>query len=1224
MSKGSEEPGKDTASMLDNLIHDIIRIAKMDEIEIEEMELKTEDVRNYLSDLRKGLHPERALRDNLLAGSAVFGKLLFGHLTPEVSTSEGSVDYEFEEKGIPVRIVFKRFFDVQKDDDGRIKKINYQPLVLEKHTEQVERELLKKEYVVLTNIKEWYFYSKRNNKPINPAPVLFKDIVTQLISNKNIVDYTEDLELKTDRGKLDDVFFQCLKSWIIKLSKVKYTEPDDDKIKNLVVGFINKFVFIMTLDDHFAIKINWIKNEWLEKEARWLPTGKSKVIETFLDDVNRGFDKYYEAELFTTRIFDFIEKSPANIDLFYKNIRLVLGLEGWEVGTSDRGIINFNYRLINEDVFGKAYETILAEARRNQSGVYYSRNYITKYMVDATVEALFSNKITLFQDLFDKGKYEEAERVLDEIQSIKILDPACGSGSFLIKSFKVIWEKYNIIKDFLKARKELKIKDELISSSAFSWISKMEKKFGFGNDKLLVSRIVLRHLFGQDLDTKAISIAKVNLWLEAIKQVPHEYHFERAKGGHVLPNLNLNLRTGDSLFRLPGWPGDDLVTRNRAHIDSMITLMSQYIDDPITKGDHVDKILALENKIKRNFQPSLEAFCKKSGIDESILDGTIPTMWAINFLPAFIDKDLKMAENPGFDVIIGNPPYVNANIRTKCFSRGMNACWKKQFVSARGAYDLYLLFLELGLSLCKNGGMVSFIVPNKHLSAPYARSFRAFFLSNKFFMKSLADVSLLEVFDEPDVYPLIPVYQKSPPATDAKVQVVKPETIGQINEVTSFFPHDHEKLGKLPEKIWGFLLLPDDSTFFDIWERCEPLEKHGTVQASSSTNESALYTAAISEFDPTKTGSWKKFIKTGGIDPFQSLWGYVPTTHHGVDLLKPVLDTSHPNISELRKAQFSKPKLVFAKICTQLEVFPDLDGTYASSDTNFFYDGKRDIAFYGGLANSHVVHYMYSGLFGALRMRAGDFQVQAPQIKLIPVPKEINEECAAAIEDLTRQIVDIKANILLFYSIWKSVTSKFKDAEKRFSEILIAEKANLLDADPTRCWSTNVSIFPGSSDAGLKKKFHSFNVRMKAGNILSIYGINGTASEEIFQMQFSDADLMDYLACAIECTLLETGKSKDSLNDIFEKTTVPIIADPTNMILKIKEMMAKIITQFKAEAKFRFFPTPVHSVSHLIKIEHELEQELNANVFKLYAVNKAQIAEMLDYLHVPDLDRAGY
>jgi len=520
--------------------------------------------------------------------------------------------------------------------------------------------------------------------------------------------------------------------------------------------------------------------------------------------------------------------------------------------------------------------------------------------------------------------------------------------------------------------------------------------------------------------------------------------------------------------------------------------------------------------------------------------------------------------------------------------------------------------------------MVTFIVPNKHLSAPYAQSFRSFFLSNPFFMKSLADVSLLDVFDEPDVYPIVPVYQKIQPPASAKIHVVKPKTIAQINEVTTGFLHDHEKLGKLPEKLWGFLLLPDDSTFFDIWERCEPLEKHGTVQASSSTNESSLYTAAMSEYDPTRTGSNKKFIKTGGIDPFQSLWGYVPVTHQGADLLKPVLDTSHPNMSSLRKAQFSKQKLVFAKICTQLEVFPDLDGKYASSDTNFFYDGKRDIAFYGGLMNSHVVHYMYSGLFGALRMRAGDFQVQAPQIKLIPVPRAISDDQAAAIQDLTRKIVDIKANILLFYSIWKSVTSKFKDADKKLSEILIAEKANLLGRDPAVCWSSSVSIFPGSTDVLLEKAFQSFTLRPKAGNVLSIWGINGAKSEEVFHMRFSDASLMDYLMCAIECNLLETGKSRATLNDIFEKAMVPIIEDPTNAVSKIKKMMVKIIAQFKAEASFPHFPTPIYSVSDLMMKQHELEHELNENVFKLYAVNKAQIAEMLDYLDVLDLDRAGY
>jgi len=191
---------------------------------------------------------------------------------------------------------------------------------------------------------------------------------------------------------------------------------------------------------------------------------------------------------------------------------------------------------------------------------------------------------------------------------------------------------------------------------------------------------------------------------------------------------------------------------------------------------------------------------------------------------------------------------------------------------------------------------------------------------------------------------------------------------------------------RIGNNLWGPLLLDleEQDVFWSTIEDTTLLDNEGTVQASSTASEAEEFTVALSEEPPSKTK--KKFIKTGGIDPFQSFWNSEEVRHQGEYYTKPVLDINHPVITDLRRSQYNSEKLIFAKVASILEAFVDTDGAYASVDTNLFYDSNLDIRYYGAILNSNAVLFLYSGMFGALRMRGGDFQFQAPQLKQVPIP----------------------------------------------------------------------------------------------------------------------------------------------------------------------------------------------------------------------------------------------
>jgi type II restriction/modification system DNA methylase subunit YeeA len=279
------------------------------------------------------------------------------------------------------------------------------------------------------------------------------------------------------------------------------------------------------------------------------------------------------------------------------------------------------------------------------------------------------------------------------------------------------------------------------------------------------------------------------------------------------------------------------------------------------------------------------------------------------------------------------------------------------------------------------------IVPNKHLSAPYAETYREYIIENHQLWK-ICDVSQLDVFEDPSVYPVIPLFKANENFNKINnIEIDKPVSTVSIstdNENTDIC--SPEKLTKIGNNLWGPLLLnlEEQGVFWRAVQATTRLDQQGTVQASSTASEAEEFTVALSEDSPSQTK--KKFIKTGGIDPFRSFWRSEEVRHQGEYYTKPVLDISHPIITDLRKSQYNSEKLIFAKVASILEAFVDTNGDYASVDTNLFYDPKLDIRYYGAVLNSNIVLFLYSGMFGALRMRGGDFQFQAPQLKQIPIP----------------------------------------------------------------------------------------------------------------------------------------------------------------------------------------------------------------------------------------------
>jgi hypothetical protein len=565
----------------------------------------------------------------------------------------------------------------------------------------------------------------------------------------------ERYDLEAIRQELDKRFFESLRGWAQKLSEVEFKVDERRKLE-IIIGLINRFVFVQTLDDYAVVGFRWIKSTWDHAEQRWYAKGKLRVLEEFFREVQQWFYEYYDTELFRDDVLQYIERSDNNIELFYRNIGLVLGLVYWQMPLGGfKGIMQYKFKFINEDIFGKAYETFLAEVRRDQ-GIYYTPRYITEYIVDQTVGAIIGDTLNQVEKALQDEDFGVADELVARFTNTKVVDPACGSGSFLIKAFRRMFQGYsdldNLLKDAMgKYRKfngtlsrpgEVEDKEEMLG--------KIRSRVNAANKRELISKVLIRHIYGNDLDVKANEVAKVNLWLEAIKLAPTEFRFDTLPSGtnHILPDLEVNLGSGDSLYGLSLETVLDQLHADYANdLQKLSELRNEYIEHP-TRTELVEEMSRIKLEINKALSKILERQAVGGPARSIQSEPTVPFFWPLEFWFAFFDDrgQLISDETRGFDVIVGNPPYYT---ETRGYKDKFRLYTRSPLV---GRYyepkmDVFYFFIELGLDLLRPSGRMGLLIMQYWNSRGSGKLLREK-IANEATVTGVVNFSEFKVFDD--------------------------------------------------------------------------------------------------------------------------------------------------------------------------------------------------------------------------------------------------------------------------------------------------------------------------------------------------------------------------------------------------------------------------------------------------------------------------------------------
>lgn len=486
---------------------------------------------------------------------------------------------------------------------------------------------------------------------------------------------------------------------------------------------------------------------------------------------------------------------------------------------------------IEPEMLGRIFENLLAEINpetgetaRKATGSYYTPRPIVEYMVDESLKQYLLTKTELSEerisallsyaqedlDLTDAQK----DKVLDALDTVKVIDPACGSGAFPMG----ILQKVLLILGKIDPDSKKWLGRILSRIDDITFKKNLERKLKRESLEYVHKLGVIRDaIYGVDIQPIAVEISKLRCFLSLIVDETID-DTQPNRGVEPLPNLEFKFVCANTLIGLHG----DMLPTNQAlrKIDELKQVRQEYLNTyGKEKKDLENKFLTIRSELSRlalDWQEGSEKALKLSDWNPFSDE---PCSW--------FDPEWMFGIKNGFDIAIGNPPYLES--RSPQFSGDMKDALKEAFGYRWPGYpplprgsDLLVYFLELSVSIVSELGHVVLITQNSWLDTEYGKKLQSFLLKNTE-VKAIID-SDYKYFDSksgPNVNTVIVVFTGRRPSTEGKVRFIRchetfeqqPVSVANIEE--SFrsdkvdcyvYPGGDKNLDNVK---WGILLAAD-------------------------------------------------------------------------------------------------------------------------------------------------------------------------------------------------------------------------------------------------------------------------------------------------------------------------------------------------------------------------------------------------------------------------------
>ncbi|ECC2259922.1 class I SAM-dependent DNA methyltransferase [Campylobacter coli] len=649
----------------------------------------------------------------------------------------------------------------------------------------------------------------------------------------------------------------------------KLKEENFETILKLLILWLNRILFLKLIESNL-VRFNDDKN------LKFLNFKKipdfDKLSELFFEVLAKekstrkksefAYLPYLNSSLFEKQsIENTLEISNLNNDLklnYYKNTVLKddkckakkgqVGLleylfeflDSFDFGSDDeQSEILSQKELISSSVLGNVFEKL----NGYKEGSFYTPSFITSYMCKESITKVVLDKFNAQFDLDAKDiselrkslRKEDKKAQKELLNSIKICDPAVGSGHFLVSALNVmlsIYDELNLFDEefYLEVQNdEILITNHKGEFIEYKRPSTPKDKAHLIQQELFHTKkdIIENNLFGVDINPNSCEITKLRLWIELLKHSFYQsFDDENYHDLKTLPNIDINIKCGNSLVSYFE------TGKSLSHYPNIKERINKYkrIVKDYKEGFYTDKNL-IAKEIK-NLQESFKNFCLKDKFNKEIkqltnganeyskkygdfladehhdekfksffsknmfefsfdekvatkefanlkkeydnifnLESNHPFEWRFEF-PEILDDDGNFK---GFDLIIGNPPYIKENDNKDLFTN------TKKLRTYQGKMDIWYHFVGRGFDILKNNGYLAFIATNNWVTNSGAKKLRNIVLEESQIL-SLVDFSSFMVFDSASIQTMIMQFQKIKPPKNYEFHFAKITTQTPIYE----------------------------------------------------------------------------------------------------------------------------------------------------------------------------------------------------------------------------------------------------------------------------------------------------------------------------------------------------------------------------------------------------------------------------------------------------------
>jgi adenine-specific DNA-methyltransferase len=657
----------------------------------------------------------------------------------------------------------------------------------------------------------WFLREKR----LLPAALFEADRIAALLRDWSAADADRDRDGRYYKAILQNLFFATLST---PVEERKFRSARSYKGKNTHYGD-QRFFRHVTL---FAEKAP------VEDLYKRIPFLNGGLFEN-LDEVP-GRDPDIEMEVRIDGFSDVAAKQPLLPDcLFFGSDRIVPELAaaiGETAAQRARGLLDIfrDYKFtieentpLEEDIaldpelLGRAFENLLASVNpetgtvaRKSTGSFYTPREIVHYMVSESLVRYLLTALApagrpspglepRIRELVSEEEPghsltdAEADRVVALLGSLRILDPACGSGAFpmgLLQLLVHVLRKLDPGNERWKAAKldalppEMREKaEQIFAAETFDYTRKLE--------------LVKDCIHGVDIQPSAIQISKLRFFLSLVIEQTDPARLR------PLPNLETKFVCANSLLGLPRPDGWELFQHQiEPKEQALLRTRSRYFFAQ-TKAEK-DTCRKEDRKLRRELAVFIEGMGgSSSGLLASAVAGWDP--YKSDRRAGYFDPESMFGVRDGFDITIGNPPYVRADEQSDWNQVQRKAILEcKQYDTLWEKWDLYVPFIERGYKLLRPGGVSTMIVSDAFCHSKYAQKAQNWLLQHARILR-LDFCAELKIFDAA-VHNVITILQNAPGATWKPDRRVHKETFGNVTLLPTdeqqnltyraFFPED--------------------------------------------------------------------------------------------------------------------------------------------------------------------------------------------------------------------------------------------------------------------------------------------------------------------------------------------------------------------------------------------------------------------------------------------------